>query len=255
MELRYHAETFQLLGRTPVPRPGAEGLLAQREAACGRSFPASVREWFSLEGAAELFSSSTQVTMPTLDQLGDRARAAQGYLRVASEPRAALDWYVSLGGAEDPAVILVDAEWKGPLASTSLQIQAASFRSFLFDRFAEHRFGGRSAGTYLVARAQAPGQAILAQLRARFAEGPRTDLRYRQIHRFFTRDGWVTAVSADDDLRARIAVWTFDASSPETLFELVRVVWGLPGLRDTLRGEGAPAAAVIARLRQEGAGA
>ena len=255
MELRYHAQTFRLLGLVPSRRPDADVLLAGRESACGSAFPASVKEWFSLEGAAELFSRSTQERMSPLEALGSPGQVAQGYLRVASENQGVVDWYVPLGGPDDPPVLVVDGDRKGPLVAASLQIHAASFGTFLFDMFAENRFRGWQLGTYLVARGQAPDEAVLAELRAHLEEGPRTDLRHRKIRRLFGGAGWLTAVSADDDLPAHLATWTFDAASPEALHDMVRVLWRLPGLADTIRPEGrrsAVAAGVIARLRREG---
>ena len=47
-ELRFHKRIFDHLEIEPVVSKKSVAILAEREAACGVAFPASVKEWFSM---------------------------------------------------------------------------------------------------------------------------------------------------------------------------------------------------------------
>jgi hypothetical protein len=53
--LQYHQATFDMLNRTPVFSEAAISALDKREQELGIKFPASVREWFSIEGIHKIF--------------------------------------------------------------------------------------------------------------------------------------------------------------------------------------------------------
>lgn len=52
--VRFHARTLKLLNVAPAISPSAESNLEAVEARIGRKLPASVREWYSLDGACKL---------------------------------------------------------------------------------------------------------------------------------------------------------------------------------------------------------
>jgi hypothetical protein len=249
VELRHHAEILRLLQIEPRPSAQARATLERREAACGVRFPEAVREWFSLEGAGEIFSSNTnQDCLTPVEELGKPAEVAQGYLHVATENQAVVAWYVKLGGAEDGPVMHNNDEWNEDLSKTPWQAAATSFRTFLFDELGGHRWESWYTGLYLRAEARGPTPDLLERLRARMNEGPRE----ASVHRFFTPSSLLHASGVGDDR----AVWTFKAKSADALFELVESVWDFGDLAEKLRPEGCDAdvrvhgEAVLHRLRR-----
>jgi len=58
-KLQYHQAIFALLDLQPVISQSQVSLINQREQLCQVAFPASVREWFSIEGAADLFFNNS----------------------------------------------------------------------------------------------------------------------------------------------------------------------------------------------------
>ena len=61
-------------------------------------FPASVKEWFSIEGAKRMFDDTAN-HLESLEELGRSEETRQGYLRVATEIQAVVGWYVRLASA------------------------------------------------------------------------------------------------------------------------------------------------------------
>jgi hypothetical protein len=54
VQLKYHRETFALLGAERVLSPSAVEQIEAVEQRCGRVLPPGVREWYSLEGVHDL---------------------------------------------------------------------------------------------------------------------------------------------------------------------------------------------------------
>ncbi len=59
MALKYHQPVLDVLGMHLGTSPRRLAILEEREAACGVRFPASVREWLSIESADALFYENT----------------------------------------------------------------------------------------------------------------------------------------------------------------------------------------------------
>jgi hypothetical protein len=68
--IRFHNAIFQLLGVKPVFSSSAQKTIVQREKVCMTTFPASIKEWFSIEGVGKLFAENT--TPDYLVELDDR---------------------------------------------------------------------------------------------------------------------------------------------------------------------------------------
>src|SRR5262245_41452278 len=121
MQLEYHRATFDLLGREPVRSAGAVRLLNERERAAGFRFPASVREWYSLEGAVGVLATCGNADHPVgIEQLGgphrnwNRGRwedydcvGRDGLLKIMTENQGCCVWCVRLDGGGDPPVVWV----------------------------------------------------------------------------------------------------------------------------------------------------
>src|SRR5262245_35078012 len=114
--------------------PRRLAIIEQREAACATRFPASVREWFSIESAEALFYENTnQDNLQELTELGDPQEAAQGYLKVATENQAVVAWYVRLGEGDDPPVFDNNDQWNDDLSRTAWRENSKTFTNFIFD--------------------------------------------------------------------------------------------------------------------------
>lgn len=104
MKIRYHKSALKLLQLTPISSAAAAALAA-REQALGVTFPASVREWYSIEGAVEILAEHSNEDFPVpLDELGDAGEAAHGLLKIMDENQGVVTWYVALDGSDDPPV-------------------------------------------------------------------------------------------------------------------------------------------------------
>ncbi len=142
MALRFHRRVFEKLGEEPAPSEENAQIVAQREKELGVKFPASVREWFSLEGVFELFRANTNedelVTNEhladgqRLAMLGDPDETARGYLRVAVENQGVIGWYVPLDGSDDPPVLHNDDDWDSPVDEVVWVRCSDRFSEFLF---------------------------------------------------------------------------------------------------------------------------
>ena len=153
-------------------------------------FPASVREWFCLEGAKRMFDA-TGYHLESLEELGRPDETRQGCLRVATEIQAVVGWYVRLDESDDPPVYDNNDQWEEEdLSNVDWNPNSASFTNFVFDTIATSHFDGWGRGCYLTATAEQPGTEVLEQLRKHFEEGPRTESP-RKVYRFFDEHGLI----------------------------------------------------------------
>lgn len=81
----YHHAIFDLLGAAPASSPERLAQIEARERLCGVRFPASVRDFYAVNEAETLFGEATADALVALEELGDPANTAQGWLRVADE--------------------------------------------------------------------------------------------------------------------------------------------------------------------------
>jgi hypothetical protein len=230
--LEYHQSIFDLLGVTGVVSEDRLAIIWERESQCGTVFPASVREWFAIEGAESIFyDNSNQDHLTKLQDLGVPVETSQGYLRVATENQAVVGWYVRLNEGENPPVYDNSNEWNDDLSRTNWYTNANTFSNFIFDVISTHHFGGRYTGMQLFAVDRLPGDEDLDLLREHFQCGPITDQPDWKVYRFFTTRGVITIKSRS----STEAEWTIDADSPESVFQFGQKVWRLGTLDKTLQ--------------------
>jgi hypothetical protein len=141
--LSYHQATLDLLGIVPVVSPSRLAAVRAREQACGHRFPASVVEWWSLEGAEDLFHDHTGGEWLTpLEELGNDAdQLGLGFLCVADENQGVVVWYVRLDAGDDPPV-LGDARAMSDLRGVPWVTNAPRFSAFVYQLVAEYRGQG-----------------------------------------------------------------------------------------------------------------
>jgi hypothetical protein len=88
-----------------IPSRPALAALGERERLLGITFPASLREFYALKGAAAILEQhSNEDPAVPVEELGDQEAVAHGFLRIQDENQGAVAWYVRLDGSDDPPV-------------------------------------------------------------------------------------------------------------------------------------------------------
>jgi Transposase IS66 family len=237
--LTYHQPVLGLLGVEPVLPFDRLAVIEERERVCGVRFPASVREWFAVQGAEALFHDNTnEDDLEKLEELGDSAETRQGYLRVATENQSVVAWYVRLDEGDDPPVYHNNDEWNEDLSKTNWQESSVTFTNFIFDMISSDCFDGWLSGLHWSAKDSMPDEATLDRLRGWFQQGSTTDVSGLKIYRFFTTQG-VIAIRSEgpDDFANGTAEWSIDAASREALLDFGRKLWDVGTLAQTLKAE------------------
>jgi hypothetical protein len=233
VSLRYYEGVFRLLGRAPRLSADALRLIEGWEAGRGARLPAAVREWYALEGAAEVMAESYQ---------GNRLRSLPEFLASyadAPEDQEADDlpgavffepWNANTGfeaylrpdGTDDPTVsvspdleevpfswFIADAAWMAVamwrshiwVVGPSVQDYPAEFGPPQLDFLAEE-FEGRSRGGY----------------------EPRS-------FRFFRPGAWVEVYArGDPEAGTCPAAYTLWAETDERLPDLYQSLWPCHGV-------------------------
>jgi hypothetical protein len=214
-------------------------MIEEREAVCGARFPASVREWFSIESAETLFYENTnEDNLQELPDLGDPQEVVQGYLKVATENQAVVAWYVRRAEGDDPPVYDNNDEWNEDLSKTAWRENSKTFTNFIFDMISTHHFHGWCSGMRLSALDQLPGSDEMEMLRAWFQAGPVTNEPDSKVFRFFTLGGLVTIRSVTPQhLASSAAEWSLETDSAAELFEFGKKLWRFGTLSQTLKAE------------------
>jgi hypothetical protein len=105
--LRYHAQALRLIGAVPKVAPQAAGLIVAIEGRLGRPLPASLCEWYSLEGACELLMQYSNGDPPVaITDLGRDTLIAGDSLIFRHENQGVCAWAVRLNGSDDPPVVV-----------------------------------------------------------------------------------------------------------------------------------------------------
>jgi hypothetical protein len=111
----FHAATFELLDLTPVLSPSAVAELDRVEKRIGRKLPASVREWYSIDGACRIMREYSNDDPPIpVNELGSPRRDTRGggpvdlisrnLVPFRYENQAVCIWAFRIDGTDDPPV-------------------------------------------------------------------------------------------------------------------------------------------------------
>jgi hypothetical protein len=119
-KLGHCSRVLESLGLDPLPSPRRLAIIAERERACGVSFPAAIREWFAVDGVGDAFRDNTNHDelidnnvvgeLDKLNALGDPDQVAEGYLLVAVENQGVVAWFARLDGSDDPPIVQADPD-------------------------------------------------------------------------------------------------------------------------------------------------
>jgi len=256
--LTYHSRTFELLGAEPLVSPAAREIFKQVEQRIGRVMPASVREWYELDGAGQLllrFSNDD----PPLDivDFGKPLKDTRGggphdllernLLVFRWENQGVCAWAIQLDGSDDPPVVVdVDTQF-------SSWVQCApSFSQHLYGWMWDHALVlGKLRGDDLLddlvieAQNQPLSQEALSYLRSHFeaelvTHGWPGDTQYR----FFIGDQRILIWAGENH-----ADWFLSAKSEEALGHLANLVSPLDGLAGALFSNTEAGQALLRRVR------
>jgi hypothetical protein len=152
MELKYHQATFDLLGTKPRVSKRALRLIERREAALGITLPASLREWYSLQGAEAILLEHSNDDRPVpLAELGTAHEVRHGVLKFQDENQGVAAWYVRLDGSDDPPVDVESELYRGdspetededdpdPLAWAGWRPSASHFSAYIYSHVLAYR--------------------------------------------------------------------------------------------------------------------
>jgi len=143
-QLRFHQATMDLLGQVPTFSDASLALLERQERRCALGFPAAMREWYALEGAADLlYRYSNQDFAVPLDQLGEEIAKARPHAGELSAPMPVIivqyenqgncRWGVLLDGSEDPPVMVELITGEGiPVPSRAWELYSERFSIFVY---------------------------------------------------------------------------------------------------------------------------
>lgn len=246
----YHQAAVDLIGQPLDPSPAMAALLDERERRCGVKFPASVREWYSLEGAAEaLDGQDCLVAVAELGEVeedwfgaGQQDFVAQGFLVIMYENQGVCWWAVLLDGSDDPPVVVaVDRpQWSHC---------AAHFSTFVYTRIWD--WGGATwpdRGCDLQAQDGPLQRADLDLLQQVFLEEPRTYGWPGKTNYRFSYGGARILVWDDEE---RQADWFLSADSPATLRQLAGRLWNCGTLASRLYALRPCGEKVLADMRRQ----
>lgn len=240
--LHYHRAIFELMGREP--RVSVESLrrIERREEACGSRFPASVREWYALEGAEDLLRRYCGNDEPVrLDGMGSLEEVRWGWIHVMSENQGVASWVVRLDGSEDPPVDVLDEDCDDSAPPRCVP-WSSSFSVYIFDVVSTGFIDAWFRELQVSAVGSPPNEADLDYLRGRLTEGPRTAGGGDRLvtHRFFDADGLVTFQEHSDEEAGNggpLGRWCIQARTDDGLYNLCKIVWPIGTLSSTLESD------------------
>jgi hypothetical protein len=176
--LKYHCEAAKLLPGGLHASDAAAQAVQQRELKLGITFPAAVREWYSIDDAIGLLAAYSNDDRPIkLNELGAplddwyggglRDLASEGLLLFLQENQGVCNWAVKLDGTPDPPVVVeVDT------APEAIWLPCADhFSTFIWCQIWDRSF--REVG--VAAQETELSRSDLAFLKSHFRELPTTN--------------------------------------------------------------------------------
>jgi hypothetical protein len=249
MAALFHTKALALLDPPPAVSEANLRVLSERECRLGIRFPASVREWYSLEGSVALLRRFSNDDHPVeLDRLGAPAEewygagprdfVAKGLLWIMTENQGVCNWAVKLDGRDDPPVVVeVDSApneaWL-PLADT--------FSEFVYCQVWDYQQRKVACSAQEIDLADSD----LDYLRRTFEAGPTTASWPGNANlRFVSQHGCMLLWYGKE----RGTDWFIWADTANQLVKLLRLVWRCGNLSETLYGLDRDAERLLAQLR------
>jgi hypothetical protein len=252
--LRFHSKTARLLNIEPRRSPSSATALRRVEEKIGRTLPASVREWYEMEGACQLLRQYSNCDEPLeitdfgkperdTDGGGPHDLLARDLLLFRWENQGVCAWAINLDGSDDPPVVVdVDTQFRSWVPC------ANSFSEYVYS----------CVWDYALVMASSHSEALLVQAQ----NGPLSNDTLHFLKTHFQTElvtyGWPGQTQYrffDADQRILIwadegqADWHLIADTAEALGRLVTLVAPLDSLRSALWSPAEEGEAVLKKVR------
>ncbi len=219
--MRFHLDTFRLLGIEPQVSSTAVCEVEHAERRLGFRLPLSVREWYCNEGAIDLLAKYSNQDWPiSPSEFAVKEWQTHRLLPFKYENQGVCTWAIVLDGLDDPPVY-VDVDSNG----TQWDLQAPTFSADVYAHVWDHVFVFEQPGLVLAQNKPLSSEAI-DELRRIFSEQPRTfGWPGRTQHRFVGKCQALLIWSGKDQ-----ADWHVGARDAKSLEGAVRAVWNIDGV-------------------------
>ena len=137
--MKYHKDLEKIIGTPLVFSDTSMNQAMKRESALGIKFPASFKEWYSLDGSVDLLKKYSHDDEPiSIEKLGEpfdnwyglgrKDFLSEGLLVFMVENQGVCNWAIRLDGKDDPEVmVIVD-----PLKNSRWEICSDKFSTFMY---------------------------------------------------------------------------------------------------------------------------
>lgn len=243
VKLKYHQRTFDLLGLEPHLNPEAPAILDQFEHEHNFKLPASVREWYELEGAVSLLREYSHEDHPSeLHELAQDVKDSDNgkLLIFMVENQACALWAINLDGSDDPPVVVDHDEnvWRYCADNFSSFIYTQVWDMQLWDdaQYWEDDF------IAFLCQEKPLSSEEFQFLKENFEELPKRSHFSDEDFRFSNGNGKRILITVDRPNQYHeqwFCTWHIWADSEENLVELIRSVWQCGTLAADLRSAAA----------------
>ena len=244
----FHSATYNIIGERPVVSSETRLYIEALEKRI--RFPASLKEWYSLDKAVEILSDRTTDLPVELRELGKPFDdwygggpcdfVSKGYLVVMRENQGVCNWAVRLNDEDDPPVVVeVDSS-----PDVVWQPFAESFSTFIYTLIIDSGLNNCSS---LAAQDQSLSARDLKFLQENFFQGPSTfNWPGKTNYRFSMEDQNILIWDSPDQ-----SDWNLWSDSTESLKSLVEKVWHLGSLEETIYGHDSSGDEILSLMKRK----
>jgi len=239
----FHRATFELLGTEPRISTAALGELERTERRLGMRLPASVREWYSYDGALSILAEHSNDDPPIpVHEFSLTETTAGRLISIRWENQGVCTWAILLDGSDD-APVLVDVDSDG----TVWQPLAQNFSTYVYTCVWDYHVV-LSRPALVQAQNCSLSLEALRELQGIFDERPRTfgwpgSVQYR----FDGRQHGILIWSTQDQQ----ADWKVGAADANSLESVLRQIWQLDGIGESFYECSKIAKVVLANLKSD----
>jgi hypothetical protein len=238
----FHSATFELLGFEPQCSRAAVSEVERAEVRLGFRLPASVREWYSCDGAIRILETHSNGDSPIpVAELTIRQSMSQRLLPFRIENQGVCIWSIMLDGSDDPPVY-VDVDSNG----RDWHLQASTFSQYVRACVWDYKMVLSQPALVQAQNAPLSFEAI-HELDQALHAGPRTfgwpgSTQYRFAGNDYALLIWSAASQAD---------WFVGGRDEASLESVLRRTWHLDRVGESFYPCGEIGKRVLAKFRDE----
>ncbi|MCI0457281.1 MAG: hypothetical protein L0Z62_09910 [Gemmataceae bacterium] len=264
VKLQYHQETFDLLDEEPVLSADALKQIGRCEQQCGNTLPASVREWYSLEGAEDRLTVAVDDGEMRFTPLAVLLKAFASWWAPRRKRGAKRVFVIcNVGSTGRGSRLILNGQRDPPVTDFPEELTRRPFSCFVRERALDRLTAPRALACYLHEGVAGPAQIdyLLEHFREARRNGPSPSRDPRTGEpfmvwacRFYSRTAVIHITARGDPTREEgVASWDISADSTEELYDLLKRLWPFLGDTERLVSRDSPwedlVEEVLARLR------